>query len=93
MKLWAHQRAVIPALTKGHYLLLWQPGVGKTAALIRACAELNGRHLWVTHAVLIPQTLNDIALWRPGVRVQRIASGKSIVDPDADIVIVSYDLM
>ena len=93
LALWAHQRAVIPALTQGHYLLLWEPGVGKTAALIRAGATVGGRQLWVTHAVLIPQTLNDIAAWRPGVRVQRITSGKSIVDPDADIVIVSYDLM
>ena len=23
LALWAHQKAVIPALTKGHYLLLW----------------------------------------------------------------------
>jgi SNF2 family DNA or RNA helicase len=93
LALWAHQRAVIPAMVKGHYLLLWSMGTGKTAALIRAGAAVGGRQLWITHAVLIPQTLNDIALWRPGVRVQRITSGKSIVDPDADIVIVSYDLM
>ena len=91
--LWAHQRAVVPALTKGHFLLLWDMGTGKTAALIRAGATVGGRQLWITHAVLIPQTLNDIALWRPGIRVQRITSGKSIVDPEADIVIVSYDLM
>ena len=93
LALWAHQRAVIPALTKGHYLLLWSMGTGKTAALIRAGATVGGRQLWVTHAVLIPQTLNDIAIWRPSARVQRITSGKSIVDPEADIVIVSYDLM
>jgi SNF2 family DNA or RNA helicase len=93
LALWAHQRAVIPALTQGHYLLLWDMGTGKTAALIRAGAAVGGRQLWITHAVLIPQTLNDIALWRPGVRVQRITNGKSIVDDTADIVIVSYDLM
>ena len=93
MKLWKHQAAVIPDMAKGHFLLLWDPGTGKTAALIRAGATVGGRQLWITQSVLIPQTLNDIALWRPGVRVQRIASGKSIVDPDADIVIVSYDLM
>ena len=93
LALWAHQRAVIPALTKGHYLLLWDMGTGKTAALIRAGATVGGRQLWITHAVLIPQTLADIAAWRPSVRVQRITSGKSIVDPEADIVIVSYDLM
>ena len=91
--LWAHQRAVIPAMVEGHYLLLWSMGTGKTAALIRAGATVGGRQLWVTHAVLIPQTLNDIAAWRPSARVQRITSGKSIVDPDADIVIVSYDFM
>ena len=93
LALWAHQKAVIPALTKGHYLLLWDMGTGKTAALIRAGATVGGRQLWITHAVLIPQTLADIAAWRPGVHVQRIANGRSIVDPDADIVIVSYDLM
>jgi SNF2 family DNA or RNA helicase len=93
LALWAHQRAVIPALVKGHFLLLWDMGTGKTAALIRAGAVVGGRQLWVTHAVLIPQTLADIAVWRPGVRVQRIVTGRSIVDPTADIVIVSYDLM
>ena len=93
LALWAHQRAVIPALVKGHFLLLWDMGTGKTAALIRAGAVVGGRQLWVTHAVLIPQTLADIAVWRPGVRVQRIVSGQSVVDPNADIVIVSYDLM
>ena len=93
VKLWKHQEEVIPLMAKGHFLLLWDPGTGKTAALIRAGATVGGRQLWITQSVLIPQTLNDIALWRPGVRVQRIASGKSIVDPDADIVIVSYDLM
>ena len=91
--LWVHQKAVIPALTKGHYLLLWDMGTGKTAALIRAGAAVGGRQSWITQSVLIPQALNDIALWRPSARVQRITSGKSIVDPDADIVIVSYDLM
>lgn len=93
LALWAHQRAVIPALVKGHFLLLWDMGTGKTAALIRAGAVVGGRQLWVTHAVLIPQTLADIAVWRPGVRVQRITTGRSVVDPTADIVIVSYDLM
>ena len=93
VKLWKHQAAVIPDMAKGHFLLLWDPGTGKTAALIRAGATVGGRQLWITHAVLIPQTLNDIALWRPSARVERITSGKSIVDPDADIVIVSYDLM
>ena len=61
LALWAHQRAVIPALVKGHYLLLWDMGTGKTAALIRAGAAVGGRQLWLTHAVLIPQTLADIA--------------------------------
>ena len=72
-------------MVEGHYLLLWDMGTGKTAALIRAGATVGGRQLWITHAVLIPQTLNDIALWRPSARVQRITSGKLIVDPDADM--------
>jgi SNF2 family DNA or RNA helicase len=93
VKLWKHQEAVIACLIKGHFLLLWDPGAGKTAPLICAGASVGGRQLWITASVLIPQTIADIAAWRPGVRVQRITSGKSIVDDTADIVIVSYDLM
>ena len=87
------------ASTRGHPgprrrpLLCWSPGCGKTAPLICAGAAVGGRQLWITASVLIPQTLNDIALWRPSARVQRITSGKSIVDDTADVVIVGYDLM
>lgn len=92
-KLWAHQEAVLVHLVVGNWLLLWEPGVGKTAVLIVAGGIVGGRQLWITLAVLIPQTLAEIRRWRPAATVQHVRTGRDRVRPDADIVIVSYDLM
>lgn len=91
--LWRHQLAVLPRLLAGHWLLLWDMGVGKTAAMIVAGEQAGGPQLWLSPAAIIPQTAQEIARWRPKAKVQIIASGKSSLIPGADVVICSYDLM
>ena len=91
--LWQHQRRVLTDLALGHWLLLWDAGVGKTLAAAEAGALVGGRQLWITLAILIPQTVQVIEEQRPGARVQVIRTGRTIVDARADVVVVSYDLM
>jgi SNF2 family DNA or RNA helicase len=93
MDLWPHQRAALPILRAGHHLLLWAMGVGKTPALIIAGHQVGGRQLWITLGMLVAQAEQEMHRWRPGARVQVIRTGKDTVDPTADVVIVSYDLM
>jgi SNF2 family DNA or RNA helicase len=91
--LWAHQRQALTDLALGHWLLLWDPGVGKTHAAVEAGAVVGGRQLWVTLAILIPQTVQVVGELRPGARVQVIRTGRTTIDPCAEIVLISYDLM
>jgi SNF2 family DNA or RNA helicase len=91
--LWGHQLKILARLLAGHWLLLWDMGVGKTAALIAAGEQVGGRQLWLSPAAIIAQTAQEIARWRPKAKVQIVASGKSSLMPDADVVICSYDLM
>jgi len=92
MKLWAHQRAVLLDLVIGSWLLLWDPGTGKTAPLLVASGMVGGHCLWLTPPVLIPQLIEEIRRWRHGATVQVLRNGREVVR-DVDIVIVSYDLM
>jgi len=45
--LWRHQLAVLPRLLAGHWLLLWDMGVGKTATMIVAGEQAGGPQLWL----------------------------------------------
>lgn len=93
MKLWSHQEAALLDLVLGSWLLLWDPGVGKTAPLIVASGIVGGICLWLCPAVLIQQTLMEIKLWRPDATVQVVANGREIIRRNVDIVLLSYDLM
>jgi len=93
VRLWDHQRAVLLDLVLGHWLLLWDPGTGKTAPLIVASGEVGGQCLWLTPAVLVPQLLEEIRRWRHDATVQVVRNGREVIRRDPDIVVVSYDLM
>jgi len=92
-KPWRHQRDVLSDLVIGHFLLLWEMGTGKTAALILAGAAVGGRGLWLSPAVLLEQAAAEIRRWRPGATVQIIRNGRERVRDDVDLVLCSYDLM
>ena len=93
VNLWSHQREVIPRLIKDHCLLLWEMGTGKTAALAVAGGVVGGRQLWLSPAVLLRQSADEIRRWRPGARVQILRTGRDKLDPTADVIMLSYDLM
>jgi SNF2 family DNA or RNA helicase len=93
VKLWTHQRDALLDLVLGHWLLLWEPGTGKTAALLAASGEVGGHTLWLCPPVLIPQLLAEIRQWRRGASVQVVRNGREIIRRDRDIVVCSYDLM
>jgi SNF2 family DNA or RNA helicase len=93
VRLWAHQQAALLDLCLGNWLLLWEPGTGKTPPLIVASAIVGGQCLWLCPAVLIPQLLEEIRRWREGAAVQVIRNGREVIRHDPDIVVCSYDLM
>ena len=80
-------------LAMGHWLLLWEMGTGKTAALAVAGGIVGGRQLWLSPAVLLRQSADEIRRWRPGARVQIVRTGRDKLDATADVIMLSYDLM
>lgn len=81
-------------LLEGHTGVWGEPGTGKTLPAVRAGALLGLPQLWVTHAELRQQAARVLQAERDDrPRIQVITSGRDIVDPQADAVVVSYDLM
>jgi superfamily II DNA or RNA helicase len=90
---WPHQAQALRDLLLGHAALWWEPGAGKTLPLALAGAEAGGRQLWITLGMLREQAARDIQAARGRCSVQIIRSQSDTVDPDTDVVIVSYDLI
>jgi superfamily II DNA or RNA helicase len=88
------QRQEEDLLLRGHRLLAWAPGVGKTLPLIRAGERTGMPQLWVTRADLREQAARVIAEQRlHPTRVQLVESSRAMIDPRADVVVVSYEMM
>lgn len=88
--LWPHQAAEIPSLVAGHRLLAWEPGTGKTRAVMEAFAKLPKprRMLVIVPANIRTQWVEVSRAY--GFTVQEIESTKGVVDADSEIVVVSY---
>ena len=68
-------------------------GLGKTLQALAACEAAGGfPALVLAPASLLRNWKNEVTRWLPGRSVQIIAKGKTAIDPDAEIVIVSYDV-
>ena len=68
-------------------------GLGKTLQALAATEACNGYKLLVlAPASLLRNWRNEVARWLPARSVQIISKGKTQVDPEAEIVIVSYDV-
>lgn len=88
------QAREVEALLRGSRLLAWKPGVGKTLPLVRASQRLGLPTLWITLAALREQAARVVLEERDdNPRVQVVRRGDDEIDPRADVVIVSYDMM
>jgi SWI/SNF-related matrix-associated actin-dependent regulator of chromatin subfamily A-like protein 1 len=91
--LWPHQLDVLPAMTAGNYFLAWEPGCGKTFPAVKAGALVEGRQLYLCPAALRHQVGQEAALVRPDAKIQVIRQTYETVDPEADVVVVSYSMV
>ena len=68
-------------------------GLGKTLQALAACEAAGGYPaLVLAPASLLRNWRNEISRWLPHRKVQIISKGKTQVDAEAEIVIVSYDV-
>lgn len=93
--LWKHQAEAIDPLLAGHYMLAFDPGLGKTLTAMTAMKKLGIGHKFL---VVVPSYL--VTQWAKlltadGHRVYRIRAGKEhAFDIDScDVVITSYNLI
>lgn len=88
--LWPHQAAELPRLDAGHRLLAWEPGTGKTRAVLDAFAKLpKPRRMLVIVPANIRTQWAEIAR-EYGFTVQEIRATWTTVDAVSEIVVVSY---
>ena len=72
-----------------------QPGLGKTIETL-AWLLLNPSKrpvLIITQATIKRNWYREIEKWMPGTKIQMLDQGKDILDKDADIVLINYDLI
>jgi len=72
-----------------------QPGLGKTIEALAFCSlhPQVSPILVVTLASLKRNWYREVEKWLPGTSIQIIDQGKDLVDSDADVVIINYDLI
>lgn len=91
-ELWPHQAAEVPRLLSGHRLLAWEPGTGKTRAILEAFRHKKLATPAARMLVIVPANLR--AQWaavalEAGFSVQDLTP-KDTFSKLADIVVVSY---
>jgi len=72
-----------------------QPGLGKTIEALAFCS-LHPQVkpiLVVTLATIKRNWYREVEKWLPGISIQIINQGKDLIDSDADVVIINYDLI
>ena len=68
-------------------------GLGKTLQALAACEAAGGYPaLVLAPASLLRNWRNEVTRWLPNRAVQIISKGATVIDPAAEIVIVSYDV-
>ena len=71
-----------------------QPGLGKTIEAL-SWLSLNPKRpvLVITQASIKRNWYREIEKWLPGSIIQILNQGKDVINPDADFVIINYDLI
>lgn len=92
--LWRHQEQELPYLLPigAKRLLAWEPGTGKTRAVLEAARRLGDCR------VLVVVPANTRSQWASvaeeyGFRVQEVSKATEPIDPRADIAVVSYEMV
>lgn len=93
MEAWKHQKQVIPVLLEGHYILAWEPGVGKTLPLLTAAKALGGRTLYLGPPAIRTQVANEAVEFGLFSRkqIQVVLTGKDKIAPQAQLVVCGYE--
>lgn len=93
LKMWDHQFNVIPRLLQSNFILIWEPGTGKTLPLLHAAKLRNGRALYLCPAAIRTQVAKEAQEFGCFEKhaIQIINSGKDVVAAAAKLVICSYD--
>lgn len=91
--LWPHQVAEIPLLLSGSRLLAWEPGTGKTRAILEAFARVKAAQPAARMLTIVPANLRtqwaEVAR-EMGFTAQIIDKQSGRPDATSDLVIVSY---
>lgn len=97
VKLWPWQHDAAMFLTGGHRLLDWDPGTGKTFALLEAAVSygLHKPILYLCPMILRHQVAAEAVRLKPGLRVFMMHSKHPLPDiPDnAELVICHYEIL
>jgi SNF2 family DNA or RNA helicase len=95
--LYRHQATELAHLlsTTGHRMLYWQQGVGKTPVVARLGWTLSDRpKLYLCPATCKVQVARELRRWGgPNTRVQILEGRRAKLDPDADWIVMNYDLL
>lgn len=87
-----HQTAAIPEMVRGDFMLVWDPGTGKTYPTIIAAERCGYPHLTICPAHLRDQWAEQVQRFTPGARVRILDKTKEPADlRGADFVICSYE--
>jgi superfamily II DNA or RNA helicase len=87
-----YQSKAIPEMVRGDYMLVWDPGTGKTYPTIIAADYCGGPHLTICPAHLRDQWASQVERFTPWSRVRILEKTKEPADLDgADFVICSYE--
>jgi SWI/SNF-related matrix-associated actin-dependent regulator 1 of chromatin subfamily A len=99
--LYQHQQDELRHLVEcsSNRLLAWEMGSGKTPVAARLywarlLASEGGRLLYLCPASIKQQVARELRRWGPpGLRVQILQTGADRLDPNADAIVVNYDLL
>lgn len=90
---WQHQADVLPHLLQKNFLLIWDPGVGKTLPLLECAKQRGGRCLYLGPPAIRTQVFKEAQEYGcfSAKEIFVVETGKDKIPPQAKLVICSYD--